>query len=248
MTTTVYDGIAKIAATDSRWSISLENAVVYVDDSNFDKIEYLSDKRLVVTFAGNASLIEVWKTWFRTGMQGSRPSVSEKGPSGEEFSIATCILSLNDGGVLFAHGQDIEIENAKFAGSGGIHAHGCWQNHKCAVRAVDSAKKLDVFSGGETKYVNMMAGEHNLNSPLSCRDMTTSFLSKGFVMYLHNKADSPVPFQEAVSRDRAMEQLAQDIASGAVVARAPCDAMFKPWTPEEEKQLDDVLARIKATD
>ena len=64
MTTNVFDGPVGLVATDSRWSIQRGRWLIYLDDTNFDKIE-LTDAAAFM-FAGSAVLIEKWKLWIRS--------------------------------------------------------------------------------------------------------------------------------------------------------------------------------------
>jgi hypothetical protein len=244
MTTTVYDKTNKLLTSDSRWSYDRDFGVLYVDDIGFDKIEAAPGMHgigYVFLFAGNSGVIQQWKTFIR-----SNPAPGSASPSCD--GIALLVVVVSTGEIVFEYGQDIRLPDSiqptiSFAGSGSIHAALCWESNQCARKAVDSAKSLDTFSGGEIKYFELLSGQHNLNAQIDLSDMSKAFIEKGMVMFKPN-SQTPVPVKEAAANDARVKDLCDKIASGQITLNAPCDAMFNRPTPEDEHRLKDAMARV----
>lgn len=235
MTTNVLDTSAGVLASDSRWSIDTPAFVAFVDDTGFDKIAVY--RHLGFMFAGSSMLIQGWKDWIA-----NNPSSGDELPAVEceGEAMALSITDLERRTVMFEHGQDIQHPVARFAGTGSRHAFLCWNANGCAKKAVESAKIMDCYSGGEVKYLHCVTLQHNLSNSVSFQIVGTKFLEKGMIMYKGNGA-GVIPFKEAAANDSAVERLRQDIASGKAVASAPCDAMYNSWTPAEKSRLGRVL-------
>nr|WP_294864393.1 hypothetical protein [uncultured Pseudogulbenkiania sp.] len=242
MTTNVFDKSAVTVATDSRWSFRIQgHAICYVDDTGFDKIFVDKSSDFAASFAGNAGLIESWKEWLDTDMSTQSPPVFANG-----VSISVCIVDKN-GDPLFYENQDIHhLDGSLFAGSGSLHAYECWKQNKSATKAVESAKILDCYSGGSVVSVDFPNGKHNVVNNATLKDVSASFLQKGFVMYLNNNATQPVEFKTAAANDPLLQQAAKDLSAGNVQVSAPYDSMYQDWSDDSKAALGEALKKLKA--
>lgn len=237
MTTNVLDINSGMLASDSRWSFDMPTFVAFVDDTGFDKI--VVHKHLGFMFAGNSLLIQAWKSWLA-----ANPAAEDVLPEVEsdEGSIALSITDLERRTVLFEHGQNIQHPLARFAGTGARHAFLCWNANGCATTAVESAKIVDSYSGGQVKFLRCLDKQHNLDSSASVESIGRGFLEKGMIMY-KGSAGGVIPVKDAAANDPAVAKLRQEIVAGKAVASAPCDAMFNPWAASEKSKLARVLSR-----
>lgn len=238
MTTNVYDLAAGLIASDSRWSYRITDgfnattAVVYSDDTGFEKIE--DDGIYAFVFAGNSKLIDDWKQWIRSPQKTVLPH------PGVIDDFAICMIDLATKAVRFEHGQKIGDSDYRFAGTGAFPAYTCWSKNKDAKLAVTSAQSDDVFSGGDVKFFEVNDHTHNLNKGGLFSAINSAILNKGMVMYL--SAAKPVTIQEAASNDPRIKELVNKIAGGNVSAEAPSGLDKIVWTQGDIKRLDDALA------
>jgi hypothetical protein len=237
MTTNVYDYAAKQLASDSRWSFSLKDggflyAVVYVDNTGFEKIEYQPDYSYL--FAGRSDLIDEWKKWARSPNKILIP----RPPVIDDFAL--CIIHSETGEIKFEHGQKIVGSDHRFAGTGAHPAYYCWLKNKCSQKAVESASSVDIFSGGEVKYLSLEQKQHNLNQITSHESINEITLRKGMVMSL--PVTQPVPLHEAAEKDPRVKDFTTKIANGEVSAEAPSGRDKIVWTDSDVKRLDDALS------
>ena len=221
-----------MAATDSRWSLSLGHAVLYIDDTSFEKIAH--DGKLVFIFAGNSARIRDWKAWIAN----PQSTVSVRPPVDD---IAICIIELASATVVFEHDQHIMVDDGRFAGTGAWPAYTCWNVNRDALKAVESAKLADRFSGGNVKFFNLSTGEKNLNEPDDFDSIKNELLTRGMVMYFQNPAH--VPVKEAAANDKVVDVALDQIAKGQQSLTAPCPAAANQWTEDEKSRLDSVLER-----
>lgn len=245
MTTNVTDLNAAQMACDSRWSVLHPEFILYIDDTGFDKIVNVRDHAYM--FAGNGKLIHLWKEWLASGTRGAagRPPVKSDG-----VAIAVCIVNMPSSIVTLDVGQDIKhpdnlAPKAFFAGSGAIHAHTCWNVNGDAMRAVETAKTTDICSGGEVKYLEFSTGANNVTNASSIDDVHNMLVTRGWVMH-HNKPGQAVSAPVAAANDAEVKKVLTQIASGTLSASAPCDAMYRDWTPEELEALDRALDKALA--
>lgn len=217
-------------------------AMLYVDDTGFEKIVF--DSKYSYMFAGPSDLINEWKTWIAspTKLMQPRPAVRD--------DFAVCFIDSETKIVRFEHGQRIRDDKYRFAGTGAVPAHKCWTANTDPIKAVESAKESDIFSGGTVKYLdisnrtssslNEASVAHNLNLNGSFDSIKAATLSKGMVMYTQvNKANLPI--NEACANDPRIKDFVSKIANGEVVAKAPCGLDTVVWTETDEKRLDDAL-------
>lgn len=240
MTTNVYDRGAIHLATDSRWSFRVDDyAVCYVDDTGFDKLFIDQHANFAASFAGNSELISDWKDYLGTTMAGPWPEVYRNG-------VAICICLVDRlGNVVFQENQDIHHDDGSvFAGSGALSAYTCWKSNKSATRAVDSAKMIDIFSGGEVKLVEVATGKHNVQNSTPLAGVAQSFLQKGFVMYTKS-SPTPIPFDQAAANDAKLGEIKNKLVSGEVQISAPYDRMYQDWSDEKKTQLGAAIASLR---
>ena len=241
MTTNVYDGALGIAGTDSRWSVERDYAIFYVDDTGFEKIFVRDDA--VFLFAGNSHVIQEWKNY----LAGQRYSHVTTEPPLE--GIALLIVNSVSKEIIYGYGQDITIPGngmlpvASFAGSGGRCAASCWIRNRCAKRAIDTAKQLDLFSGGETKFFELTSNACNLSEDVGLQGLREAFKERGMVMFLAQQ-DKPMSIQDAQAIDPRVAEFAQQVASGQAQLSAPCDAMYNIPSEEDKAELRKVLGTL----
>lgn len=243
MTTNVYDKNAGLLTSDSRWSFKLISdgavkstiALLYVDDTDFDKIEPQPDYSYI--FAGPSDLISRWKTWINS------PTRNVEQHPGFANDFALCIIETATGEVMDEHGQRIKDNHYRFAGTGATAAHSCWMSNKCAKRAVDSAKVRDYFSGGTVKYLRLSDQDHNLNVSGKIESINKRTLQKGMVMYISGNQGA-IPIDQASANDPRIKELADKIAKGDVSAEAPCGLDTVVWTESDVQRLDSTLKRL----
>jgi hypothetical protein len=245
LTTNVIDLAAGEAACESRWSHQAPNFILYIDDPGFEKIVH--HQGLAFTFAGDGSLIQVWKDWLATNpsVPLTLPATSINTPQGLR-SITIGLVHMGQKVLLFSKGTGIKHQDAVFAGSGALHAHACWSANRDAKRAVNSAKTQDIFSGGPVKYLVFSCGSNNLNETTSMRDVCRLLATKGMVMYTNSNAPSHAPVDQAATQDPNVQQVVNDLSSGALAATAPCEAMYTAWSSDEIQKLRSVLENALA--
>lgn len=229
MTTNVLDIVRATIATDSRWSVPLDFAVIYVDNTGFDKIEVANGHAFM--FAGNGAIIQSWKDWIRVPTRYA-PQVD---------GIALCVTRMADAVVTFEYGQDIVLENARFAGTGAYHAHLCWRANQCARQAVESAKAEDKLTGGQVKFIELRDGNNNLTNNGTIHTVVKDIVDRGWVMY-NGKAS--IQLDEAIANDQRVADVVRKVASGAAVPSAPCDSMYNKWNDEDKARLKAALSQV----
>ncbi|QYX49984.1 hypothetical protein K3F43_10975 [Pseudomonas tussilaginis] len=238
MTTNVYDKGALKAGTDSRWSFNTDYAVFYVDDSGFEKI--VDTEHAVFLFAGDSQVIQAWKEFLFDDSIKDDPGLS---------GIAMLMVDKSDGSVILEYGQDIQYPDAtgamvaSFAGSGARHAAGCWIRNSCAVKSVDTAKLMDPYSGGETKFFELATKTGNLTQDVGLKGLNVAFMERGMVMYL-TSGQNPVSIGEAAVNDDRVKNVVDQVAQGAVALSAPCDAQYMQPTAADKERLRSALGRI----
>lgn len=242
MTTNVYDKSAQKAGTDSRWSINTDYAVFYIDDSGFEKLVHTENG--VFIFAGDSKVIQDWKDYLFD--ESANDSLQDDpGLDG----IAMLMIDKADGSVIFEHGQDIQYTDidgelvASFAGSGARHAAGCWLRNNCAVKSVDTAKLMDPYSGGETKFFELATQTGNLTQDVGLQGLNVAFMERGMVMYL-NSGQVPLSVRDAAINDDRVKNLVDKVAQGSVALSAPCDAQYMKPTAADKERLRSALGRI----
>ncbi|MFA6178069.1 MAG: hypothetical protein WC696_00490 [Candidatus Methylopumilus sp.] len=246
MTTNVYDITQQVMTGDSRWSIYNDSwpFTVFVDDTGFDKLFSFKTHGIdyAVMFAGCSVLINDWKEWLKNGGYAGnpvRPAVYV-----DDRTITICLVNVATNQILMEYGQDIVIDDARFAGSGARHAEQCWVLNKCAKKAVGSAMESDPCTGGTVKFFELATLSNNLDLTTTVDILKSSFLDKGTVMYKTATKGTVLPFREAAAKDTEVQAVMDDVASGRITSSAPCGAMHKQWPNEKENELDEALKKI----
>jgi hypothetical protein len=238
MTTNVYDKGALKAGTDSRWSFNTDYAVFYVDDSGFEKI--VDTEHAVFLFAGDSQVIQAWKEFLFDDSIKDDPGLS---------GIAMLMVDKADGSVILEYGQDIQYPDAtgemvaSFAGSGARHAAACWLRNNCTVKSVDTAKLMDPYSGGATKFFELATKTGNLTQDVGLKGLNVAFMERGMVMYL-TSGQNPVSIGEAAVNDDRVKNVMDQVAQGSVALSAPCDAQYMQPTAADKERLRSALGRI----
>ncbi|GBQ38867.1 hypothetical protein [Komagataeibacter europaeus] len=243
MTTNVIDLDAGQLACDTRWSVDGPGFIVFVDDTGFEKISVVGNWAFV--FAGNGALIEAWKRWLGSDptTRGKIPPVSV-GTGANTNSIALHIANITTSKLEFFHGTARQYgEEAYFAGSGGLYAYNCWSANRDAIKAVATAQQSDRYSGGSTRYLAFSDRTNNLNETATLHDTAVALKTKGKVMYSDPKAKE-IPVVQAAANDAKVQQVLDQVSSGALAPSAPCEAMYREWAPQEVEELHTVLDKI----
>lgn len=251
MTTNVYDRVASKITSDTRWSADFihedgEHYLVYIDDVDFDKIA--QNQHLAILMAGDSYLIDCWKKWLSDpAFDGTnRPYVKRNLKSGEQTAVHLCVICKDTKVILFACGTiyslpqgSISDFDAIFLGSGGNYALSCWANNRCSITATESAKKDDIYSGGQVKFIDLLSGISNLaHNQRTCEQMTEQLKEKGMIMNKTTKKITTLKdFREGnfTGFDSVMD------GSNPLSAPTPCD--FK-WDLESEAELDSALSDL----
>jgi hypothetical protein len=246
MTTNVFDKSAAVLASDTRWSYRLVQdgpikstvALLYVDDTGFEKIEFQPDYSYI--FAGPSDLIDRWKKWINSPTRSVVPS------PGYANDFALCIIDMSTGDVFDEHGQRIRDAMYRFAGTGAEPAHNCWKQFKDPRKAVRSATDGDIYSGGEVKYLNLTDSTNNLDTSGTIESIKQSTLKRGMVMYTSGN-NAPMPIDEAAANDPRIKDLVTKIAKGEAIAEAPCGLDTVVWTDTDVSRLNASLHRMYGT-
>jgi len=246
MTTNIFDGHARVMATDSRWSIEYGCWLIYLDDTGYEKIERRNGFALM--FAGAGGVIQAHKNWIR-----SAPSNFSNMPGTKGMSV--CMVEEKSGEVVFQKHQDIEADNVFCAGTGARPAYNCWSTNKCSKKAVESAKAKDNYSGGDVKYIDFAASKTNLvdynaSALLDIATVSANIWKRGIAMKIHSTPTvSPeLPFVKAQSLEEeekeVRSQIGQLVANGTLTATAPCDGMHSDWSNEDNAKYKQAMARM----
>jgi len=250
MTTTVYDRVNKLIATDSRWSRELDDLgyfghVAFVDDTGFGKMSVRDDH--VLTLAGNGLLIQHWKQWWSGDLNEPRPPILLNG----EEAITLHIVKISTNAIIFNIGEMLAAQfvdddgsikiNAVFAGSGAPHAGGNWRQSGCARTAIESAKSFDIKTGGDVRYVDFNSGKVNLEQDKHLiSDVADALIQKGMIMDMNNPLSQPVPITE-----QEVAHIRQLIANGDITPCAPTGGKPVNWNASAIKRLDDAIDSIR---
>lgn len=235
MTTNVFDEQRALMASDSRWSIRHGQYLIYLDDTGCDKIMIVRNRAIM--FAGNGGRIQQWKDWLQ-----SEPKDDSMQPKVE--GVCICIADYETGKVKKSFKQRVIDSAGYFAGSGTDYAVPCWAANRDARRAVETAKQVDVCSGGEVKYVDFRAQQHNLyrGSNVTIQMVDDAILKRGLVMTMTTA--QPFSFSAAANDNPELAEVRAKIAAGDLSASAPSDGMYEEWSDEEKAELKESLAEM----
>lgn len=228
MTTNVYDFKQGIMATESRWSYTIPGyAVIYVDDTEFDKI--LVTHNLAFMFAGNLERIIEWKHWGLNGSILNMPS-----PEG----IAICIAKKSTKQVIFERVDHI-LDEARFSGSGYRGALSCWSVNRDVKLAVETAKSKDYLSGGTVKYYDFNSDQHNLLEIEDYNSIVKGIQERSTVMKFQN-INKFTKIEDC--NDPVILDAVRKLSNGQASLEAPCESAKKSWSDAEIKELRDALS------
>jgi len=241
MTTNVYDKLSGLLTSDARWSFEDADWLVYVDDTDYDKIAF--DAVLGFLFAGSILNIDVWKCWVEGGRIGPAPMGNLDGTS-------IIIVNMANGDVEFTSDYMLASQangalEALYAGSGGPFAKDCWTINRCAKTAVETAKTKDFYSGGQIKYVDRQSTDNNVSNNVAHTQVNDVCKQRGFIMDL-KKQDAPMLVKDAANdpSNAVAQSIAQKVMQGKAVMSAPFPGIRQPWTQEKKQELADVLDRF----
>lgn len=243
MTTNAIDRKQLVIASDSRWSYVENGHLIYVDDVDFDKIAWRQGGAMIC--AGSGVLINAWRDWYLAPMPSPTPPPTEYlKPDGETDSLMVTVFAAGTGDVLFSRGWYLPLDDvAYFAGSGAEFAHRCFSEKRCAKTSVVTAAKDDHCTGGETKYVHLADGTHNLsNVQKSLHDIDSDLMTKGKAMDLTTK--NVISFAEYA----AAPGQANAVKPNASNLSAPTGQKISRWTEEDKQRLVDVVRNMAAAE
>ncbi|MDC6490923.1 hypothetical protein EIG75_16360 [Pseudomonas syringae] len=249
MTTNAFDRAKLMVTSDSRWSIPYPDDlspthVIYVDDTNFEKIS-TSDKATLV-FAGDGILIDEWKTWFKNPDFAALPR-TDRVQDNVLYDISICVVINKTGRISYDSGNCLmHNESARFAGSGAFHARDCFVQNACAIKAIGTAgaPNADPYTGGTTQYLELHTGVTNLiRMESTLQDAEHELDTRGQVMDLSNgKVTSLKEF--LASRTDAQQALH---ATGVHLS-APTGHQSRKWTASEKEALRTALQEAMSDD
>lgn len=236
MTTNVLDLRNNMAASDSRWSSRVGPFFFYVDDTGFDKM--IARGYVVFVFAGDARLIQEWKDWAV-----NLPNNADVLPDYERDgrSIAVTLTNMDTGELMFEREQ-IGNEEARFAGSGAVHACDCWNRNFDPIKAVQSAMYIDLCSGGEVKFFGFDR-QTNVQNCTRIEALGQKLLDMGYVMRTDGKS-VVVPIRDAAANDPEVAKVIGGVMSGEHPLVAPCESMYKPWTQDEKRLFGRAISKV----
>lgn len=249
MTTNVLDRRFRKVTSDSRWSVSFEDQGVkyiwFADDTGFDKIA--ERPHAVMICAGDAKLIEEWKTWFSSPVPSNElPPTDRSELDGSFHEIYITIIQKPSFTVLFYSGDydhhgdvpTFEGADASFTGSGGGFAKACYAANGCSLKCVESAGQQDPATGGEVKFVDFESGSSNLNTvSTTIQSIRDKLSTEGTVMNMTTKAT------EQISNLHRTE-LAKALAADKVSIAAPTGRPPRTWTVQEKLKVSEVMRQI----
>ncbi|POU74055.1 hypothetical protein C3387_20555 [Leclercia sp. LSNIH6] len=247
MTTTVYDRINRLVASDSRWSCDLSlkgypGHVLYIDDTGFGKIADRND--FVMTLAGDGHLIELWKIWWSGDLSEQEPPVVL--PTGQSVVLHIVKKSSNEvifdkGNMLAATCTQTKDLQAVFSGSGGGIAAQNWMSSHCAQTAIGEAKNFDPFTGGEVRFVDFTSKKTNLETSVrTISEVNRALLMRGLIM------DTKNPHVQHVSISaQEVADVRQMLVNGNITPCAPIGKKTQDWDDASKQRLRSAIDRIR---
>lgn len=238
MTTNVLDFKAKRITSDSRWSLTINHYLCFIDDSGFDKISNRPTAAMIC--AGDAILIDAWKQWFGSSDPDiDLPSTIRYDRNGKMAGVCISIVDKPSFTVDCKAGTYHPLDDlASFCGSGGAAALSCYAAHGCSTRCIESASLVDFQTGGSVKFVEIETELNNLApATTTYEDLKESLLKRGKIMNLLTGAITLVqPIDEGILRDA--------LSAGTVSLTAPTGMVPREWTEEEKQAARAARRRI----
>lgn len=237
MTTNVMDHRNRKVTSDSRWSIADRDFLYFVDDTGFDKIEDRASA--VMICAGNAGLIEQWRTWFIAGDFSVIPPTEVELANGTFDAIYVTIISKPSFTIDFSSGLYHAFQDdAHFCGSGAEYAKDCYSVNGCAIRCIESAKASDPQTGGEIKYYEFDSFQNNLSAPpMSLAELIDELFNRGMVMNIKTRN---ITSMNPMDKD----SLKKALGAGTVSLSAPTGQAPRAWTDREKQDVQEAMKRI----
>lgn len=190
-------------------------------------------------FAGDSRLIDSWK--FAIALAESYPNAVQWGNM-PTTGLAVCGVERSTGKVVIEINQSLQGDSCSFAGSGAQYAAICWQNNQDAERAVETAKTIDLYSGGQVRYYRLATGETNTGYDKPLKTLNASFIEKGYVMNMNQTtSNNPMPIRDAVQHNDVLRSVMEEVSKGNITATAPHQHMHRIWTSDEKKKLVDAM-------
>ncbi|HEJ7134758.1 MULTISPECIES: hypothetical protein [Serratia] len=247
MTTTVYDRVNRLVASDSRWSVDLtpngyDGHVLYIDDTGFGKIADRND--FVMTLAGNGHLIELWKKWWSGNLSDQEPPVVL--PTGQSVSLHIVKKSTNEvmfdkGNMLAATCTQTNTLQAVFSGSGGGVAAQTWMASHCARTAIEAAKGHDPFTGGSVRYIDFTSSKSDLETNIhTIAEVNEALLMRGLIMDTKNPQ---IPHVSISAQEVA--DVRQMLVTGSITPCAPVGRPTQDWDEPSKQRLTAAINRIR---
>ena len=247
MTTTVYDRVNALVATDSRWSVDLsthgyDGHILYIDDTGFGKLAPRND--FVMLLAGDGLLIQLWKHWWRGDLSQQEPPVVL--PTGQSVNLHIVKKSTNE--VIFDKGQKLVVKNneteelfAVFTGSGCGAAAQNWMYSHCARSAIEESKKLDPYTGGTVRFLDFRTNASLVEDSVSTiSEVNEALLQRGLIM------DTKNPHSPHVSISaQEVAEVRQMLVSGSITPCAPVGQRTQDWDDNSKLRLANAIQRIR---
>lgn len=238
MTTNAIDRVQKVIACDSRWSMVVDQQhLAFVDNTGFDKLSNREFHTMV--FAGDAVLIDQWKSWFQADVLDLTDTPPHQRLEGNQLmTLFVSLVNKEDNSVIFHSGWWLHHrEYASFSGSGATHAHDCYVTNGCAKRSIDTAGLNDPATGGDTKFVELSTNVHNLPAAQATLAHAVQQLNeRGFVMNTETKVITPIKD----FRDSTAEAL-RALAAGERSLTAPTGLPTKCWSEGQKEAFQNAL-------
>jgi hypothetical protein len=220
--------------------------LLYTDDTGFDKI--VNRPTTIMALAGDGELISLWKKWWSS----ATPNMSDRPPVSisKERQVVLYMTSKSENKILFDVGRKLawledDVVIAVFSGSGRKAAADCWIMNNCAKKAVESSKAIDLFTGGDIKFVDYQNLSDNLSAPnFDYNVIVDAINKKGLIMPINVNVTASNGSVE-ISGHPAANDIAEQFKSGSIIASAPTgDAGTFSWSSDKELKLDGVLSSI----
>ncbi|EGR3070258.1 hypothetical protein DMW20_11905 [Vibrio parahaemolyticus] len=252
MTTTVCDLVNQIITADTRWSCEINyedgrRALVYSDDTGFDKISILGHFALVM--AGDGRLIAEWKSWWLAGAKDKQPETEKDGKN----KVNIAIIDMKKNAPIFDAGQkqvlycvhSNEIK-AFTSGSGGPFAAADLLENGCAKKAIRHASNNDYYTSDVVSFACYKSGENNLKQITDYQEIVNGILDRGYIMQLQTTKPSDQGIKLCDHPDR--DAIATLFAEGKAVASAPVPGIGAfEWTADTKSKFEAAISEVHAS-
>jgi len=156
--------------------------------------------------------------------------------------MAISIVMEGSGNVYYEANHDIPLDGVSFAGTGSYAAAECWQQNRCAKRAVESAKTSDQYTGGPVRFVNVRSSENNLGADIDLKTLIEIFRGGSPMASIQTKAAVMVlPVTDLSANDEEVRVALEMARREGAAPTAPCDAVFAQWPQQEKDKLAEAM-------